>query len=110
MDVIIPPSADEIQALLVSLGGLKGAGALAIVAVVVQSLMLFFKSSIASFAGKFQLLIVMLLTLVGGVIALKAQGLEWGAVLIHSSTLTAVQVFLHQIFKQFAGKSDGDVV
>lgn len=107
---LLPPSADEIQALLVSLGGLKGAGALAIVAVVVQGLMLFFKSSIAAFAGKFQLLIVMLLTLVGGVIALKSQGMDWGAVIVHSSTLTALQVFLHQIFKQFIVKKDGDLV
>lgn len=107
---LLPPSVDEIQALLVSLGGLKGAGALAIVAVVVQGLMLFFKSKLASFVGKFQLLVVMLLSLVGGVIALKSQGLEWGAVIVHSSTLGAFQVLLHQIFKQFIVKKDGDLV
>lgn len=107
---LLPPSTEEIQALLVALGGLKGASALAIVAVVVQGLMLFFKTKLASFAGKFQLLVVMFLSLLGGVFALKMSGVDWGAAIIHSQTLAALQVFLHQIFKQFLVKKDGDLV
>lgn len=103
-DVIVPPTSDEIMSLLASLGGLKGASTLAIVAVVVQGLMLMLKSSIGKFAGAYQLLAVLLLTLAGGVVGLMIQGMDIGAALMHSSTLAAGQVLLHQIYKQFIEK------
>ena len=99
-EVIVPPSGDELIKFLQSLGGLKGAGTAAIVVIVVQGLLLFFRSSFAKFAGISQILIVNGLTLIAGVIALKAQGMELSVALLHSQTIAAFQVFAHQVFKQ----------
>lgn len=103
-EVIVAPSGEELIKLVQSLGGLKGAGALGIAVVVVQALLLFFRSSFAKFAGIWQLLIVNGLTLVVGVIALKATGVEWSAALLHSQTIAALQVLGHQVLKQIAKK------
>jgi hypothetical protein len=104
-EVIVPPTGDELLKLVQSLGGIKGAGVLAIVAVVVQALLLFFRSSFAKFAGATQLLIVNGLTLVLGVVSLKATGsIEWSAALLHSQTLAALQVLGHQVLKQITKK------
>lgn len=102
--VVPPPTQSEWSAFLEGLGGIKGASTLAIVALVVQGLMLALKSGLGSLTGKLQLVLVYGLTLVGGVVALKVQGMDWGSILIHSSTMSAVQVFLHQIYKQFLVK------
>jgi len=102
--VIMPPTQDEIMALLASLGGLKGMGVLGIVAVVVQGLMLFFRTPLADFAGKWKLTIVLGLSLVGGVVGLVATGMAWLPALLHSTTLAAAQVFIHQLVKQVTEK------
>jgi type IV secretory pathway VirB2 component (pilin) len=101
-EVIVPPTGDELVKLLQSIGGAVGAGTLAIVAVVVQGVLLFFRSSFAKFAGIWQLVIVNGLTLAVGVVALKAQGVEWSAALLHSQTLAALQVLVHQVWKQLS--------
>lgn len=100
-DVLVPPSGDELTALLKALGGLKGASSLAIVAIAVQGLLLVFRSSFAKFSGAYQILIVNLLTLVGSFVALKAQGMDVVAIITNSQILTAAQVFVHQLIKQF---------
>jgi hypothetical protein len=100
-DVVVTPSGDELKALLAALGGLKGAGSLAIVAFAVQALLFFFKSSFAKFSGAWQLIIVNFLTVVGSFIALKSQGMDVLAILTNSQLLAASQVFLHQIFSKF---------
>ena len=105
-DVLAEPSSAEIMAFLAALGGLKGAGSLAIAAAVVQAIMLLLRSSLGSFAGKAKLTIVLLLSVVSGVIALKLNGVELGAALLHSSTMASFQVFLNQVYKQFFAKED----
>jgi enamine deaminase RidA (YjgF/YER057c/UK114 family) len=99
-EVIAAPTGDELVKFLQSLGGLKGAGSVAIIVIVVQGLLLFFRSSFAKFSGAFQLLIVNGLTLIAGVIAMKAQGMELSVALLHSQTIAAFQVFAHQVLKQ----------
>lgn len=99
--VIVPPSGDEWAALLASLGGLKGAGVLGIVAIVVQGLMLAARQFLVNVAGKWKFALVSGLSLVGGILALKLTGIDWVAALMHSSTLAAAQVFLHQMILQF---------
>lgn len=103
---IVEPSAQEIMNFLAALGGVKGASSLAIAALVVQGLMLLFRSSVGNFIGKYKLLTVLGLSLVSGVIALKLNGVDIGAAIVHSSTMASFQVFLNQLYKQFFEKKD----
>lgn len=102
--IVAPPTEADWTAFLTALGGIKGLGTLGLIAVIVQGLMIAIKLNVGKLEGKIQILLVTFLTLIGGVIALKASGMEWQAVLVHSSTLAAVQVFLHQLYKQFVEK------
>ncbi len=96
---------DALQLLLKSLGGLKGAGALAIAVVITQGIMLFFRTKLSSFAGKWRLLIVAGLSLVTGFLSLLVSGVSWQGALMHAETIGAFQVLGHQLFVQF-GKTD----
>ena len=102
---IQPPSLDELAALVAALGGVKGASTLAVVALVVQGLMLLLRSKLGEVAGKYRLLAVYLLTVVGTVVGFRIAGLDLGAALVHAQTLTAAQVLVNQVFKQFFQKS-----
>ncbi|NDC22512.1 MAG: hypothetical protein EBZ49_00055 [Proteobacteria bacterium] len=75
-------------------------GILAAVGIAVQFLMLLLKGPLGEKAGKWRLMAVSGLTMVGCVLALRTQGMDWASILAHSSTLAASQVFIHQIFKQ----------
>lgn len=97
-----------LKALMESIGSFKGASTLMMVALVLQLLMLFFRTQLAAFAGKWKLLVVYGLSLFGGVLALKATvpGMEWLAAFLHSNSLAAMQVLAHQVKKQFWDKKD----
>jgi uncharacterized membrane protein len=95
-----------VQALFTFLGGTKGMSVLAIVAGAVQLLMMFFRTSLASFTGKWSLLIVAVLSVVASVLALMSQGMTFLAALLNGATLTAVQVLGYQIYNQFVKKAD----
>jgi hypothetical protein len=103
-EVIVAPTGDELVKLLQSLGGIKGAQTLAIVALCVQAVLLFFRSSFAKFSGIYQLIIVNALTMAAGVIALSLQGMPLSAAIFHSQTIAAFQVLAHQVMKQIANK------
>lgn len=96
---IVPPIPDDWSQIIVNLT--KGElSVLAIVAAVVQVLMLLFRTKFGEKSGKFRLLFVSGLSLVGGVLGLKIQGMEWGSALVHSSTLAAMQVFGFELYKK----------
>lgn len=97
---------DALQTLIKSLGGLKGASALAIAVFVAQGVLLFFRTQLASFAGKWRLVIVTALTLVVGVLGLSMVGIPWTSALVHANTVTAFQVFIHQLIAQLSTKKD----
>ncbi len=110
-DVPAVSNTDFLQALIQSLGGIKGAGALAIAGVVVQLLIKFLGtplagSVLANVSGAWKLTAVVTLSLVSGVLALMLPptSLGLGAALVHSSTLTAFMVFGNQVYKQFLEK------
>ena len=92
---------DALGQLLSSLGGVKGASALGIIAVVLQAIMLFFRTPLANFAGKWRFLIVAGTSLIAGTVALIATGTPVLAALAHANTLAATQVFFHQLVTQF---------
>lgn len=95
-----------LKALVDSLGGFVGASAMAIAALVVQLLMLLFRTPLASFAGKWRLLIVYAMSVAAGILCLMVAGVDWKAALLHSQTLASLQVLIHQIWKQFVEKKD----
>ncbi len=92
---------DALGQLLNSLGGIKGATVLGIVGLVLQSALLFFRTPLANFAGKWRLLIVAGISLVAGTVALVVSGVPVLAALGHANTLAATQVFFHQFIQQF---------
>ena len=67
---------------------------------------MFFKTPLASFAGKYRLLIVLGLTVAASVVGLMSQGVTFFAALVNGATLSALQVFAHQVYKQFIEKKD----
>lgn len=105
---IIAPSPEEITkflALLAGIGGLKGA---ALAVVVIQGLMLFFRTNLADFAGKWKLLIVSGLSFVAAFVGILSTGAPWTTALVDGAVLAAFQVFANQIWKQVA-TSKGNV-
>ena len=98
-----------LQDLLKFIGGVKGAGTLAIVAGAVQLIMQLLKTEVISklipkLSGAKKLLIVSGLTMIGGVMVLMVEGQTLVQSLLHSTTLAALQVFANQIFQQFTKK------
>ena len=95
---LVEPTPEEWGAILVSLtsGQLS---VLAIVAAVVQVVMLVLRTKLGEHAGKLRIVLVSLMSVVGGVLALKVKGMEWGSALVHSSVLAAAQVFMYDLYK-----------
>lgn len=95
------PTDQFLAQLWVFVGQSKGATTMAVVAGVLQLTMLFFKTSLSNFAGKYRLLILLFLTVAATITGLMSQGMTLAAALVNGATLAAVQVFIHQIYKQF---------
>lgn len=94
--------ADQALAQLVGLlGGLKGATALGIAVAVTQAVMLFFRTPLANFAGKWKLTIVSLLSCVATYLGLVSSGASWGVALLAAPFMAAIQVLASQFFLQF---------
>lgn len=98
--VVAPPTPADWASFWTSLGGWKGAGALGLTAVIVQGLLLLARSSFDPLPGATKLLVVTGLTLASGALVLKQTGLDWASVLMHASTLSAAQVFVHQVVSE----------
>lgn len=96
-----PPTGDELKAFFESIGGWRGAGALGMAMILAQGVMLILRTQAGEMLGKWRLLILYSVTVVACVAGLKIAGVDWGAALVHSQTLTALQVWAHQIFTQF---------
>jgi hypothetical protein len=91
--------------LLQSLNGSSGVTSMAVVALAVQALMLLINSRYGAMAGKYRLVIVGLLNVVGGITALKLQGVDTMTALMHSGTMATYSVSANQIYKQFFKKA-----
>ncbi len=105
-DAIIPPTNDEVQSLMASVGGLAGMKALGIAYFVIQALMLIIRTEAGALLGKYRLVIAYLISIVVGVMAMMVSGVGIGAALVHANTLAAFGVFFNQIFKQFVQKGN----
>lgn len=107
VEVPVDPNLSFLQLLLKSIGDMKGATTLAIIAIVIQLLIKLLDlplvgSWFSGTKGKTKLMIVTGLTFALAPITLVSSlGLDWGAALTHSTTLAAFMVFVNQIFVQF---------
>lgn len=106
---VLPPTPEEFQQFLAALFGMLGGGAgvsaLGVVALIVQGLMLWTRSSFGAMAGKYRLLLMSGLSVVGGVIAQMVLGQPFLAALFSASVLPLLQLFAHQLYKQFFERS-----
>lgn len=103
---VTPPSGEELNLFLQSLGGVGSLKAVGIVLLVVQGLMLFFRSKLADFAGKYKLLIVTALTLIASICAGLVSGQSISASILSGGALATLQVFMNQIYTQFFLKKE----
>ena len=98
-------SYDEFIAFLMkSLGGVKGASSMAIAVLVAQVGLKLIQTSAGELLGKYKLLVVAGLTMLVSIVGMMVTGTELLPALLGSSGIAAVQVFLHQIYKQFFEK------
>jgi len=95
-----------LAAAMTALGSWKALGAMGLAAMLSQLMMLFLRTPLASFAGKYKLVAIYVLSIISGLLTLKVSGMEWGAAALHTQTLAALQVFANQIYKQFIQKAD----
>lgn len=95
-----PVEKSDLDKIVEALGGLKGGGALAIALVIVQLLMLIAKAVYKPTAG-WQLTLVLGFSVVAGVLSAMVIGkMDFGAALMSSGVLAAIQVFFNQAFKK----------
>jgi len=110
VDPMAPVELDAfLKLLMASLGGMKGASALAIAAVISQLVVAFLKTPLmgklfSKVNGLWKIAIVLALSLVSGVLGLMSQGVSLSAALVHSTTLSALMVLGNQIYQHFAAK------
>ncbi len=105
---VIPISA-FLEALLASLGGIKGASGLALAGMVVQLVIKLLKTDLMGklfqkIDGVWKLVIILSLTYVSGVLSLMMQGVDLGAALIHSTALASLMVLGNELYKHFTQK------
>lgn len=110
-DPTAAPTAEELKTFFAAIGGWASLGTMGFVMIAVQAVLFFLRSKFANFifedmAGWVKFLVVSFLSLVSCVLALKLgpANLSWAEALLHSSTLTSFQVYLHQGMKQLGQK------
>lgn len=95
------PTLSEWFALYHSLGEMKGMGALGVVAVLIQAVVLFLRSSFDPLPPPLKLLAITGATMILGTISMKmATNVGWGVALLHSTNLAALQVFAFNLYQQ----------
>ena len=113
-DVTEPLPDASIQAVLDFLRKLPGATGAGIAAAVTQLLLVFFRTSLANFAGVWKLVIVTLLAWAGAGFDALAEGSPLIPALFTGTGLAAFQVFFNQLIKQIGkaagGEGEGDLI
>lgn len=100
------PSADEWADFVRAINGVEGMQHLGVAGFFVQLVMFFWRDEIDKLSGKWKLVLVHSLSLIGGVIAMRLGNFDWASAVTHANTLGAFMVFGHQFVKQWFGKDD----
>lgn len=112
---ILDPNQEFLQLLLQSMNGVKGAGALAIAAIVIKLLLkaldlpvveTWLGQKFSDWGGGLKMTITLLFSYVGGVLALMVPptSLSFGAALVHSTALASFIVLSNQLYKHYIEK------
>jgi hypothetical protein len=100
----VPPSPDEWSQFFTQIGQLHGASTFVIVSLFVQGVMLLFRSSIGSFAGKYQLAIISGLAVLATAVVTWNPGASLiqnvGNILFNAQFIAAINVFYHQVIQK----------
>lgn len=99
---VTPPSSNELMAFLGLLGGLGSLKGAALAMLIIQGLMLLFRSPLANFAGKWKLSIILGLSFFMAFVGVLASGKHWTQAIFDGAVISAFQVFANQMWKQFA--------
>jgi hypothetical protein len=81
--------------------GSTGMNSMGLTAAAVQAIIAFLGTRFIRLPGKYKLLMIQGLTMLTGVTMLRSQGFDWQSSVMHSQTVSAFQVFFHQVLKQF---------
>lgn len=95
------PTESWLLQILTFVSTVKGLSTVALAAGITQLVMVFFKTPLAGFAGKYKLLLVSALTPVSLLLAAMATGVSLKGAIGQAPVIAALQVFLHQAIKQF---------
>ena len=103
------PDEEFLKMLLASIGGLSGASALGVAAIVVQLLVALLRTNMVGklwqkIPGIWKIISIMSMSAVSSVVTMTSQGVSVGAALIHSSVLSALMVLGNEIYKHFTEK------
>jgi len=104
--ILTPPTAQDWELFWASIQGTKGLASLGGAVAITQFLLFIFRSEIGVLLGRWRLVLVTLFSTLTSLLLLKTSGLDWPSSFMHSTTLSAFQVFAHQFYKQFAEKKD----
>lgn len=100
----VPKDSSQWAIFLESIGGPKGAGIMGAIVTAIQILLRLLNSPFGYLAGPYKLVLVTGLTLFLGITGLRIEGFDWQSAIMHSTTLSAFQVFLYELYKQFIKK------
>lgn len=84
-----------------SIKGTQGIGQMGFTVIVVQALMFFIRKNFPGMSGKTKIMVLQFITVVFGMLTLHAGEFDLASAFTHSNVLAAIQVFLHQLYKQF---------
>lgn len=90
--------------LLKVLGGIKSMGVAAAVVAFTQLAMVFFRTEMSNFAGKWKLVVVLGLSVVFSIAGGIGAGLSLSQSLFSGATLSALQVFAFEFYKHWTDK------
>jgi hypothetical protein len=79
----------------------QGQSVLAVAAGLAQLALKAFQTPLADFAGKYKLVVVSGVTVLATVLGSMLTGLSFTAALLSGGAVTALQVFVHQVYTQF---------
>lgn len=104
VDVSPLPDSSFWAELLKVLGGVKSMGVASLVVAFTQLAMVFFRTELANFAGRWKIVTVLGLSVVFSIAGGIGAGLSLSQSIFSGATLSALQVFAYEFYRHWADK------